>query len=124
MGAIGAFTFIRMEGAQVPALAVQMTELDRPHVNGYVYRADAKKVPAIMLTTYEAVALAATANAAVDDYQVLIGSLVTVVDDRGRSVANVMITAVQVIGVNAMLTPVPAGNNYIVKAVWSVKPTA
>ena len=124
MSSIGAFSFIRMTGPQVPKLAVAMMPIDRAGVDGYAFREDAKKVPDIALQTVEGMALLATANSAADDYAALIGTEVTIVDDMARTVNNVMVLAVQVNRVQEIFTPSPASmGNYLVHASWLVKPT-
>ncbi|MHC4123924.1 MAG: hypothetical protein ACYSSI_10150 [Planctomycetota bacterium] len=123
MSSIGGFGFIRMEGPDVPMLAAAVAIIDRPGVNGTANRVDALKAEEITVYTKEAVTQLSTANAAADDYAALKGSYVTVVDDMGRGVYDVLVVDVRVLGKQAFLLSDPPDLNYIVRAVWLLKPT-
>ena len=112
-----------MTGPQVPALAIALEVINRRGVDGEGFVENAKKVEAINKQTIEPVSMLATANWAADDYADLKGTLVTVVDDSGRLVINVMVLDVRVTGVKQVFTSCPAGTNYLITANWVIKPT-
>ena len=124
MSSIGALTFINMTGPQLPALASHIEAIDRPGVNGEAFRENAKKVQGIQVQTTMWVVSLALANAAIDNYSALKGTLVTVIDDNGRTVNNVMVLDVQVNRIRPILTSSPSGYSHSVNATWYLKPTA
>lgn len=122
---IGAYTFLSMRGPQIPLLASAVEIIDRPGVDGVAHRINALKATEITLFTLEGIELKATANGRADDYAALKGTTVTIVDDQGRSVDDVLIVEVRVLSPpQYVLNPQPTGNNYLVKAAWVVKPTS
>ena len=120
---IGAFDFIKMEGPQIPTLAEAVEIIDRAGTDGTGNRLNALKAEDITKYTTEGVTLLATANSAADDYAALKGTHVTVEDDIGRIVNSVLVVDVRVLGVQQILNSDPAGNNYLIRAVWLLKPT-
>ena len=112
-----------MDGGQLHKLSSQVEEFSRPGVDGVGFRVKAKKAPTGQKHTFEGVTLLANANASAEAYEAIKGTLVTVIDDSGRTVTNVMVIDVQVMRVTATLLSVPAGNNYLVEAVWTLKAT-
>lgn len=124
MSSIGSINCIRIEGPQIPALAVVMTPIDRTGVNGTIFRSDAQKVPEITLRSTTTVTTLALANAAADTFNALVGSLVTITDDLGLATSSVMILAVRVDRVQNIKNFVGDNNiNYLVSGIWLVKPT-
>ena len=123
MSSIGAYDFVRMEGPQIPALASAVEIIDRPGVNGIASRIDALKAEEITVYTTEAMTLLASAQSAADDYAALKGTHVTIVDDMGRTIYSVLVVDVRVLSVNELLISDPTDNNYLVRAVWLLKPT-
>jgi len=124
MSSIGAASFIRMTGPQIPALASHIEAINRPGVDGEVFRENAKKVQGIQVRTIAWALNLAAANSAIDTYSALKGTLVTVTDDHGRAVNNVMVLNVQVDRIRPILTSSPAGYSHQVEASWALKPTA
>ena len=124
MSSIGVITFIRLSGPQIPKLASFIETIDRPGVDGEAFRENAKKVQGLQIRSIEWVVNIAAANNAIDVYSALKGSLVTVVDDLARSVANVMVIDVQVNRVRTILTSSPSGYSHQVEGTWLLKPTA
>lgn len=122
MSSIGSNNFIRMSGPQVPALAIAMATINRKGRDGEVFRSDARKVPEVIQRTVTYVTSAGDANSADDVYKALIGSLVTVVDDHGRSVSNVMVLGAQVDFIQAVTTAT-ATASHLVYGSWLLKPT-
>jgi len=120
---IGALTFMKMEGPQIPSLASAMEIIDRSGVDGTGSRENALKAEDITKYTTEGVTLLATANSAADDYALLKGTYVAVTDDTARTVTYVLVIDVRVLGVQQILNSDPVGNNYLVRAVWLLKPT-
>lgn len=123
MSGIGSFTFIKMEGPQLPALASAVQIIERPGVDGSAARTIAQKAELITKFTTEAVTHLATANAAADDYANLKGNQVTVVDDLGRSVNNVLVADVRVLAIRSLANCNVSTYNYLIEAVWTLKPT-
>ena len=123
MSTIGEQTFIRLSGPQMPALAKNMAVISRQGKDGAVFRADAKKVPDVPVRGLAVTETLGSAQTAIDTYQALIGTLVTVVDDLGRSTSNVMVLGVQVDRVQFMTTPSPSTAVYWVYSSWLLKPT-
>lgn len=124
MSSIGSETFLRLSGPDIPKLAAAVEIIDRPGVDGTANRIDALKAEELTIYTLQSVADIAAANAAVDDYADLKGTKVTVEDDQGRSVSEVLIVDVRVTKKQKVLTSSPAGTGALVWAVWLLKPTA
>ena len=114
---------MKMEGPQVPMLASAMEIIDRSGTDGTGSRENALKAEDITKYTTEGVTLQTTANLSADDYAALKGTYVTVVDDMGRTVTYVLVIDVRVLGAQLVLNPDPTGNNYLIRAVWLLKPT-
>ena len=112
-----------MTGPDVPSLAAAVEIIDRPGVNGIASRVDALKAEEITKETVEGVTSLATANTAADDYAALKGACVTVVDDLGRTTYCVLVTDVRVTGKQHIANSDPANINYLIYAVWTLKPT-
>ena len=123
MSSIGAYSFLKMEGPQIPMLAAAMEIIDRTGVDGTDSRENALKAEDITKYTTQGVTLTAWANAAADYYAALKGTYVTVVEDMGRTVYYVLVIDVRVLGVQRIFNPDPPGNNYLIRAVWLLKPT-
>ena len=124
MSSIGTFSFLQMQGPQIPLLASAVEIIDRPGTDGVASRVDALKAEEITIYTIEGIAQLNDANNRADDYAAYKGTRKTVVDDLGRSVADVLIVDVRVISTpQKMALSVPTNNNYIVRAVWLMKPT-
>jgi len=113
-----------MVGPQIPALASFVEPIDRPGVDGEAFRQNANKVAAIEIFTKQWVTTLTAANLAIDYYSALKGYTVTVVDDLGRTINNVMVLDVRVNAVQTILTSSPTGYTHQVSAVWYLKPTA
>jgi hypothetical protein len=123
MSSIGAFSFLSLKGPQIPALAAAVEIIDRPGVDGTASRIDAFKAEELTINTIEGVTNLVTAQAAADDYAELKGTHVTVVDELGRTVTYVLVVDVRVLSVKALLYSNPPNNNYLINAVWLLKPT-
>ena len=124
MSDIGAQTFLSMQGPDVPLLAAAVEIIDRPGLDGVASRVDALKATELTVYTIQKVEDVDEANDKADDYAALKGTKVTVIDDLGRSVSNVLIIDVRVTKKQKVLTSSPAGTGAIVWAVWLLKPTA
>lgn len=120
---IGSINFIKLSGPQVPKLASAVEIIDRPGVDGTASRVNALKAEEITVYTIEGKNSLNDAKAAADTYAALKGTIVTVVDDLGRSVDNVLVVDVRVLSAQNVLNPQPTNNNYLVRAVWMLKPT-
>jgi len=121
---IGTFEFLQMQGPQIPLLASAVEIIDRPGTDGVASRVDALKAEEITIYTVEGVVNLATAQNKADDYAALKGELVTVIDDLGRSVQEVLVVDVRVISTPQKLAlSVPTGIGYVVRAIWLLKPT-
>lgn len=121
---IGTFYFGKMTGPQIPSLAASVQIIDRPGTDGTVSRVNALKAEEVTKFTLEGVQLLATANARADAYAALKGYHVTVVDDLGRIVYQVLVIDVRVTRVQRVLAASVPTTNYIVYATWLLKPTA
>jgi len=120
---IDSITFIQMTGVKVPTLASAVEVIDRPGVDGYANRDNALKAEEIQVRTLEGINQLNDANDIADTYAALKGQRVTVVDDLGRSVEEVLVVDVRVLSVQTVLLSDPPDNNYLVRAVWLLKPT-
>lgn len=121
---IGTFEFLRMEGPQIPSLASFVEIIDRAGVDGTAFRIDALKAEELTIYTIEGVSYLSEAKTRADDYAELKGTKVTVVDDLEREVEDVLVVDVRVISTPQKLAlSVPAGIDYVVRAIWLLKPT-
>lgn len=111
-----------MTGPKIPQLATKVETISRDGIDGEAFRSNAKKVPDVTLQTVATASTLAEANLAPDSYAAIIGTQVTVIDDLGRTVSNVMILDVKVTSVRILSISVPAAAA-VVYAVWIVKPT-
>lgn len=121
MSSIGGFTFLQMKGPGIPEPTAGVESLDRPWVDGSAWRAIATKGAQFEAETYEGVANVSTANSTEEAYKALIGQLVTVVDDLGKTKPNVLVEGVRVVRVQAVLNPTESSVAYLVQAVWAMK---
>lgn len=122
MSSIGPFYFIRMDGDELTGLSYQVKEFDRPGIDGVGFYFGAAKAPLCQKVTVEGVANAVTANTAQENYQALKGSMITVVDDTGRTKSSVMVINVQVLQKKQVLLST-TGYGYYVTAAWTLKAT-
>ena len=120
---IGSFNFLRMSGPDVPKLAAAVEMIDRPGVDGVASRIDAFKAEELTVYTTEGVTNISTANSRIDSYASLKGTLITVVDDCGRSIDSVLVVDVRVQRKQNVLTSSDPGIGALVFAVWLLKPT-
>ena len=123
MSYIGAIEFIKIEGPKIPQLAIRVETIDREGVDGEAFRSNANKVPEITVRTVQIVSSLSVANLAPDSYASLIGTYVTVIDDLGRTVYNVMVLDAKVLHTQKVEAPSPATFTYIVHGIWVLKPT-
>jgi hypothetical protein len=123
MSSIGTFTFMRMEGPQIPQLAAAVEIIDRPGTDGIASRVNALKAEELTENTIEGVSTLTIAQTRADYYAAYKGTCKTVIDDIGREVDNVLIVDVRVIKVQKVLTASLAGVNYLIYAVWLLRPT-
>ncbi len=123
MSSIGIYLFWKMEGPQIPTLAEAVEIIDRAGTDSTGERLNALKAEDITKYTTKGVTLLSSANNAIDDYASLKGSRVTVVDDMGRTVNKVLVVDVRVLGIQQVLNSSPPGTNYLIRAVWLLKPT-
>ena len=124
MSQIGSFNFIQMKGPGIPEPTGGVQSLDRPWVDGTAWRAIATKGSEFEMETYEGVANLSTANSTEESYKLLVGTLVTVVDDLGKKKTNVLVQGVRVVRVNAAISPTDSSVAYLVQAVWALKTTS
>lgn len=121
---IGDFNFLQMQGPQIPLLASAVEIIDRAGTDGTASRIDALKAEELTIYTIEGIQYLADANIRADDYAALKGTHVIVIDDLGREVEEVLVVDVRVISTpQKMALSVPANINYVVRAVWLMKPT-
>jgi len=123
MSYIGNFYFLRMQGPQIPLLAKAVEIIDRRGTDGTASRVDALKAEEITEYTVEGIYYLADANNCADDYAAYKGTHKTIIDDLGRTIYDVLIVDVRVTRVKRVLTPSDASINYLVYAVWLLKPT-
>ena len=123
MSSIGTINFIKMSGPDIPKLAAAVEIIDRPGVDGTASRVDALKAEELTVYTTEAVADISTANSRIDTYAALKGTTVTVEDDCGRSVDNVLVVDVRMTKKQKVLISSPPGTGALINAVWLLKPT-
>ena len=124
MSSIDIFEFLQMQGPQIPLLAKAVEIIDRAATDGTADRIDALKAEELTIYTIEGVEDLETANGRTDDYAALKGERITVVDDLGREVDEVLVVDVRVIRTPQNLAlSVPAGIEYLVSAIWLLKPT-
>jgi len=122
MASIGGQSFITLRGS-VTAQAQALTPIERPGVDGVGYRQKGKRGEVVTLTSVADTNNATTTTAA---YVALRGTLVTVVEDAGRTsyyvaVLDVIITRVR--AVSGAVGGLTAGA-YLVDATWTLQPTA
>lgn len=123
MSSIGSEIFLKLSGPDIPKLAAAVEIIDRPGVDGTANRVDALKAEELTIYTLQSVTDIDTANEAVDDYADLKGTKVTVEDDQGRSVSDVLVVDVRVTKKQQVPLSSPAGTGALVWAVWLLKPT-
>ncbi len=121
MSSIGALTFLRIEGKQLPPLATEIKPFERQGIDGSTFIENARKSEEIYWETVEGVGALATANMAANDYADMKGTIVTVVEDLGRTVNNVLVLDVRVMGVKQVFASSIEGVNYLIKANWILK---
>jgi len=122
MSSIGTYTFVRLEGAKLPAKAMTTAIIDRPGVDGIGFRYNALKLGQQTVESVEAITYWANAVTRPDDYAALKGTLVSVIDDMGRRVDNVLVGEVIVTAMQQVYNAT-GGANYIVRATWVLQPT-
>ncbi len=121
MSSIGALTFFKMTGIQLPPLATELKTTEQRAIDGEGFVENARKSEASIVETIEMVSALATANMAANDYADIKGTIVTVVEDLGRTVNNVLVLDVRVMGVKQVFAPSIEGANYLIKANWVLK---
>lgn len=119
---IGQFTFMRLSGAKIPDKAMTTAIIDRPGVDGVGYRYNALKAGQQTVETTETLISWSDAVERPDTYAALKGELVTVIDDLGRRVDNVLVVEVAVTAVQQIVNATD-GANYLVRASWLLQPT-
>ena len=126
MSSIGLFTMLTMqiEGGPFHEFSVGMEIIERPNVDGYLWRATAAKTVSSIVRTMEGYTILANANGAEENYQDLIGTTVTIVDPLGTSWLNMLIEKVIVTSVKKPAMSSVAGLVYLVGAEWTVRRTA
>jgi MinD-like ATPase involved in chromosome partitioning or flagellar assembly len=123
MSWIGEFEFLQMKGLQIPLLASAVEIIDRSGTDGVASRVDALKAEEITEYTIAGVYYLADAQSMADLYAALKGTYQTVIDDLEREVTDVLIIDVRVTNVQRVLNSSPTGTNYLIYAVWLLKPT-
>jgi hypothetical protein len=123
MSSIGAYNFVSIKGPPIPSLAVAMAPIKRAGVDGSAFRRDAKGVPEIILQATSWAVSETLALTSPDLYAALVGSLVTVVDDLGRTVNNVMVLACQVTRISRLGVSTEPTAEFMIRSVWKVQPT-
>ena len=123
MSSIGSINFIRFSWPQIPALAPAVEIIDRPGVDGTADRVNALKSEELTIYTIQSLSSENDAKNAADTYAAKKGTRVTVVDDMGREVEEVLVVDVRVLNVRNVLIAIPASMNYRIDGVWLLKPT-
>jgi len=123
MSSIDPINFINMGGHQIPSLAAAVEIIDRPGIDGTGHRITAKKVRETVVYTTEGVDSLSSASDATDRYGELKGTKVTVINDLGREVDNVLVVDVWVMNVQKIIACSDSSIDYIIIAGWLLKPT-
>jgi hypothetical protein len=123
MASIGGFTFLQMTGSLLPNISARVRLLDRPGVDSIGNRNEGSKGKPAEVRTVEGYTALVNANAAVDDYEALKGSYLTVVTDQSRTITNVLVVEVTGVRVQQVANATTSGVNYIVTANWQLMPT-
>lgn len=124
MSGIGAFSFLRMDGPSLPSIAPRIELIDRDGNDSTAFRTNAYKADLFQKQTIEGVSALLSAQTAADDYALLKGALVIVVEDIGRTIYYVLVVDVRVTQIQVSHNSSPSGINYLIKADWLLKPTA
>lgn len=109
MPSIGAKSFTFLDG-QVNPLGERLQEITRPGVDGYAYRKIGKKAEPYTMSSVTEVTSLSAEETTVDGYKDIVGTLVTVEDERGNSHENQTVLAVQHVGTQPITSP--SGGSY------------
>lgn len=123
MAQIGSITFERMSGGSIPKLASAVEIIDREGIDSTGERKNAKKAGFIYVTTTKSYTSLNDLKDAVDNYALLKGSRVTVIDDLGREVNEVLVVDVKVPRLQCYANSSPTGKVGVAYANWVLKPT-
>jgi len=113
---------MRMDGPSLPSIAPRVELIDREGNDSTAFRTNAYKADLFQKETTEGVYALLSAWIAADDYSMLKGSLVTVVEDIGRLIYYILVVDVRVIHIQRSHNSSPPGINYLIRAVWQLKP--
>ena len=98
MASIGGYTVFSISGLPAPA-AHRNVLLERPGVDGASARTEGLRAEETTVTTITFLVSSGQVKTVPETYAALVGSLVTVVDDFGNLVNNVLVQAVRVLDV-------------------------
>ncbi len=123
MSSIGSISFMSMSGEPIPTLSMAVETFVRRGVDGVGFRTTSKKSRTVQKRTIKWFAFEADALDAVDDYAQLKGEVVSVTEETGRSISDVLVLDVITNQAQRISNSVPAGYNWQVEAVWQLQPT-
>lgn len=118
MASIGGYTVLTMDRLPEPA-GHETLRTARPGVNGVSARTEGLRAPVTSVRTRTLVTTSGQAKTVPESYAALKGSLVTVVDDYGNTVTNVMVEDVRVTGVTRVGVAVPT-TYAIIECEWEL----
>lgn len=118
MASIGGYTVMTMDRLPEPA-GHETVRKARPGVDGVSARTEGLRAPLTSVTTRTVVTTSGQVASVPASYSALKGSLVTVVDDFGNTVTNVMVEDVRVQQVTRVGMSVPIAYA-IVECVWEM----
>ena len=119
MASIGGHTVFSISGLPEPA-AHRNVLLERPGVDGASARTEGLRAEETTVMTTTFVDGAAAVKSTPETYAALVGSIVTVVDDFGNSVHNVLVQAVRVVDVRRVGVGYPTAYARI-ECQWDLK---
>ncbi len=120
MAYIDSLYFVSATGPEMDPLSPRIADITRAGVDGHAFRADPYKSTPIQWTTTAWYPSYLQANAAIDLYASMKGSVVNVIDDMAK-VSQCMIRDVKVIKKQNLLYSLPYGSFAMVRAVWTLQ---
>lgn len=126
MATIGAQSFIRLIGPPLMPMIERYETITRPNVDGVAYKERGKGNEAVELESLTECQDAAGVTNAIAAYKALVGTVVTVVDDAGRSITNVFVEEMRPLSQKAFIGAV--GGTYTsgvhLRCIWRLRMVA
>lgn len=119
MATIGAYTVLSMEKLPDPA-KTSLVDTTKPGVNGATTRSEGLRTQATIIQTRTSVTTSGAVKSTVSNYAALTGSLVSVTDDFGNTLSNVLVRDVQLLSVDRVAVGVPT-SYAILTCEWSLQ---